>query len=295
MRLSRPGDGYVANGARIAAVVRGFGARTAARRMTPCVRAAVCSLSIGCLTDAALAQRPAQYGAITGNVVSAVGIALVGVHVGILGTPLTELTREDGRFDFSRLAASRYRLVARRPGYKPDTMEVSVAGGDTLALWFELASIVPVLTEVSVRATFVAPRLVGFEERRARSVGGRFVTALEIRAQAPTETSDVLRRVMGVRIADSMHVMVPVSNRGNKIVRIGNRLVSVPCVMRLGLNGFLQDPSFAMNSVPPADIHGIEIYNGPSSIPAQFNGTATDLYCGLIMLWTKSGDASLPS
>ena len=124
--------------------------------------------------------------------------------------------------------------------------------------------------------------------RLRRSIGGRFVTSADIEAQAPTETSDLLRRIPGLRIADSSHVMVPVSNRGYKIVRIGQQLVTAQCVMRIGLNGFIESSSFTLDSVSPQEIHGIEIYNGPASIPVEFNAGGVDMYCGLVMIWTKS-------
>ena len=84
-----------------------------------------------------------------------------------------------------------------------------------------------------------------FEVRRLRGTGGHFITPSDIDAQAPTETTDLLRRVLGLRLEDSSHVLVPVSNRGFKLIAIGKRMVPVQCVMRM--------------------------------------------YCGLIMIWTKSG------
>lgn len=240
-------------------------------------------------STAAASQSGHATASVTGTIVDEAGAAVKGVEVLVIGARLSVFTGDRGEFKFPALATGPHRLIARRAGYRPDTADVELEAGDAVALWLELTQVTALLDRVDVTAEYESPRLRGFEERRLRSIGGRFVSPADIRAQAPTETSDLLRRVMGVRLADSMHVLVPVSNRGNKVVRVGQQLMSVPCVMRIGVNGFIVDPTFSMNSISPLDIHGIEIYNGPASIPPEFNRTAADLYCGLIMIWTKSG------
>ena len=42
-----------------------------------------------------------------------------------------------------------------------------------------------------------------------------------------------------------------------------------------------------MNLPPPDQIHGIEVFAGPASIPPQYNGAANDKMCGLIAIWTR--------
>ncbi|MDB4890964.1 MAG: hypothetical protein JWL61_2819 [Gemmatimonadetes bacterium] len=247
----------------------------------------VCLVAL-CST-AADAQPVSATASVSGTIVDATGAAVRGVEVLVLGARLSVFSGERGEFKFSSVAAGAHRIVTRRAGYRADTTDFEFAPGDTVALWLEMKRIAVMLDEVEVTDTYESPRLRGFEQRRLHSIGGRFVTPADIKAQSPTETSDLLRRVMGVRLADSMHVLIPVSNRGDKIVRVGTQLMSVPCVMRIGLNGFITDPNFSMNLISPMDIHGIEIYNGPASIPPEFNRTAADLYCGLIMIWTRSG------
>ena len=53
--------------------------------------------------------------------------------------------------------------------------------------------------------------------------------------------------------------MVPISNRGYKVLRIGQELVAAQCIMRIGLNGFIRNSAFTLDSVSPQDIYGIEI------------------------------------
>jgi hypothetical protein len=250
---------------------------------------------LGCSLPLLLAREaPAQSGrpavsVVLGTVVDEAGAPLQGVGVFALGRSVSAQSAERGQFQMPMLASGNYRMVARRAGYRPDTVDVELAPDDSVALWIVLKRLAVELRGVVVDAEYVAPRLTAFEQHRLHTIGGRFITPADIQAQAPTETSDLLRRIPGVRIADSSHVMVPISNRGYKLVDIAGHLVAAQCIMRLGLNGFLQSPTFSMNMVSPNDIHGIEIYNGPASIPPEYNAGAVDMHCGLIMIWTRSG------
>jgi hypothetical protein len=48
------------------------------------------------------------------------------------------------------------------------------------------------------------------------------------------------------------------------------------------------DGTFDMTNLPPPDqIHGIEVFGGPASIPPQYNGAANNKMCGLIAIWTR--------
>jgi hypothetical protein len=252
-------------------------------------RAAMLATCLLALCSAPAASQQRATASVIGTVVDEAGGAVKGVEVVLLGTRLSALTGERGEFAFPMIDAGARRLIARRAGFRPDTADVELTEGDTLALWLELKQVSVRLDAVEVVEEYLSPRLRGFENRRLHNIGGRYVSPADIKAQAPTETSDLLRRILGIRLADSSHVLIPVSNRGSKLVRMGTQLVPVQCTMRIGVNGFLTDPSFSMNLISPNDIHGIEIYNGPASIPPEFNRTAVDLYCGIVMIWTKSG------
>jgi len=253
-------------------------------------RAALIGACLVALCSDVAASQPARaIASVTGTIVDQIGAAVKDVEVLVLGARLSVISSERGEFRFPAIEAGRHRLIARRAGYRPDTADVELAAGDTVALWMELTQVTVMLDKVEVTETYLSPKLRGFEERRLHNIGGRFISPADIKAQAPTETSDLLRRIMGIRLADSSHVLIPVSNRGMKIVRMGTQLVPVQCTMRIAVNGFIADPSFSMNLISPMDIHGIEIYNGPASIPPEFNLATVDLYCGLIVIWTKAG------
>jgi hypothetical protein len=50
-----------------------------------------------------------------------------------------------------------------------------------------------------------------------------------------------------------------------------------------------------MNSIPPTDIHGIEIYSGPADVPPEYAGANSDSFCGLIIIWTRQADDTAPT
>ena len=197
------------------------------------------------------------------------------------------LTGADGRFVLDSLTAGPRQFVARRVGYSPESLSVSFDPRRADTLEFVMHPTVTALDRLDVvDAPLVSPRLQGFEGRRARKNGGQFVTRETIERQMPQVTSDLLRRLQGVRIVDSMGVQLPVSTRGPRPTLSGRP--TAPCVLRVAVDGQLKEPYFAMNTITVADVHGIEVYSGPATIPPEFGGSRRDAGCGLIMIWTRS-------
>jgi hypothetical protein len=199
------------------------------------------------------------------------------------------LTGADGRFVLDGLIAGPRQFVARRVGYAPESLSVNFdpIRADTLEFVMR-----PAVTELDrldvVDAPLISPRLQGFESRRARKNGGQFVTRETIERQMPQVTSDLLRRLLGVRIVDSMGVQLPVSTRGPKPTLTSRNVPNAPCVLRVAVDGQLKEPYFPMNTITVADVHGIEVYSGPANLPPEFGGSRRDAGCGLIMIWTRS-------
>jgi hypothetical protein len=59
--------------------------------------------------------------------------------------------------------------------------------------------------------------------------------------------------------------------------------------MPLGRDGLVLGPEFGINEIPAVEIHGIEIYAGPATIPVEYRGSLANGTCGLIMVWTRGG------
>jgi hypothetical protein len=227
------------------------------------------------------------FGVVDGVVTDSSLIPLTGVAVSVLQAGVAVQTGASGRFRITRLPAGRHILVVRRLGFEALSAAVDLTENDTLRLAFTMYPVAVALDTTRVVATGVLDRLAGFDERRKREVGGKYITRQDIERQAPVVTTDLLRRVLGISVVDSMHVPVVISSRGFKISNMKGGLVPVQCILPVGVNGFLTDSHFAINSIPPADIFGIEIYDGPASVPPLLNGGGADRYCGLVMIWTR--------
>ena len=60
--------------------------------------------------------------------------------------------------------------------------------------------------------------------------------------------------------------------------------------MRLAIDGVLlpESPVNLSQRMPPVpEIHGIEVFAGPASIPSEYAGDQRDMVCGLIVVWTR--------
>jgi outer membrane receptor protein involved in Fe transport len=229
-----------------------------------------------------------RVGGVVDGVVTDSGLApLAAVTVTILQTATAVQTGESGRFRITQFPAGRHILIVRRLGFEALSAVVDISENDTLRLAFTMYAVAVTLDTTHVAATSVLDRLAGFEERRKHEVGGKYITREDITKQNPVATTDLLRRVLGISVVDSVHVPIVISSRGLKIANVKGQLVPVQCIVPVGVDGFLKDSRFAINSIPPADIHGIEIYDGPASIPPLLNGGGADRYCGLVMIWTR--------
>ena len=60
------------------------------------------------------------------------------------------------------------------------------------------------------------------------------------------------------------------------------------CALQIVLDGIPMPPRFPLELLPtPKEIAGIEVYDGPATVPPQFNGL--DRRCGMVLVWTKDG------
>ena len=44
--------------------------------------------------------------------------------------------------------------------------------------------------------------------------------------------------------------------------------------------------------ISPEEVEAVEVYTGASELPAQFNATAYNARCGVILIWTLNGSDS---
>jgi hypothetical protein len=178
-------------------------------------------------------------------------------------------------------------------GFSPFALPVEVFGGESLNLRVSLSRNPTVtLTPVEVHADSAGttPLIKGFEARRARG-GGTYFNRDEIAAMQPRQVTDVLRRVSGLRI-DSFG-SGSVVQMGRNQAAMGNRLC--PVVFYMNGSPFPLTEQASINTfVAPEELIAIEVYNGASQIPMQFNSGMYNTRCGVIALWTRSGPEKRP-
>lgn len=205
------------------------------------------------------------------------------------GEPFTLRTDASGRTSARNLPRGTATVRLRRVGYQEGTITLELAPGtnEVPVLLDPTAS--PTLDTVKVSAARVtSTRHSDFDRRRATSRASLIVDRDEIERRGPVSTWQLLTRVPGMIVLDSLGYRYAKSTRER----------SLSCWMRVAIDGRLLPegrPNLAMLP-PPTEIYGIEVFQGPATIPAEFtsqgaSGTEEDMrsrtWCGLISIWTR--------
>jgi len=200
------------------------------------------------------------------------GDPVPGASVRTAGAFRVVSTGTDGVARLEELSSGAVTVVVTRVGYVEAREMVPVTPGSvheiTIALIPRPVAVAPVEVEAPRRPS----RMDDFDRRRQGSVG-HFFTYEDIERVRPAVTSDLLRRVAGLRVHCTM---------GPCTVR-SVRASTPRCPMQVFVDGVA---AFQMSpdEIPAADLEGMEIYRGASEIPPEFNrGTAM---CGVIVIWT---------
>jgi hypothetical protein len=198
-------------------------------------------------------------------------------------------TNGRGEFRIDVRVAGRVTVQLRRLGYDSLSMDVVVASSAEEPYVFDMQRTAQTLDTVAVamRAASWSPKLEGFEHRLARHNGGTFFTRDDIERRRPIVVSELVRRSPAVRIVDSMGVRLFASSRGSKLVDGPRGRKSVPCIMRVGVDGQIMEWGFPADQIAPSEIYGIEVYSGPATIPREYASQIGDGFCGLVMIWTR--------
>ncbi len=220
---------------------------------------------------------------VAGTVVSEDGERVVGAQVRVVdGANRVALSDDDGRFEFYLLGDSVSRLVVvRRIGFRPETLSVRVPRPDDSTVEVRLVRSAQFLASVVVEgdATDRMSTSAQVHERQKRSGNGRFVYRDEIARMQVSRASDILRRVMGVRIAV------------DGVGRTGVRLRENGCAPMFWMNGTpLTGVPFDIDQLPPSAIEAMEIYPSAATVPLEFRRPMRAQGCGSIVLWIREGE-----
>lgn len=216
--------------------------------------------------------------------------------VSILGDPGEVSSNRRGRFVFSGVPVGRREITVRHIGYAPFHHAVAVSRGRTTEIEIGLVP-EPVALEPLVATVVRSRRLEtrGFYERRYWGElvsGGTFFTAEDIERRSPVRITQMIADIPGIRLRNC-------GARQNSCKLYNSRISDISsndgCLMNIYLDGSLivrrgriQRGAVANinDFVLPVEIAGVEVYRGPSELPAEFAGMESR--CGVVVIWTKS-------
>jgi hypothetical protein len=277
----------------------------------PVIVALACVLASAHMADAqtSATRQMMGMGTIDGVVTDTMLVPLTGSTVSILGTTVRVVTGENGRFRIAALQPGQYIVIAHRLGYEPLSARVNVTVTDTERVSFALERVVSALDTVKVAGAQIPSRFAEFESRLKNKAATAAFTREDILKVNPVDTWQMLSRVPALKLvpAGANGGWWPVSTRAMRVSAAG----ATPCFMSVMVDGVVMagdppahnpkqavsgDPTFndapggtfdLTNLPPPDQIHGIEVFGGPASIPPQYNGAGNAKMCGLIVIWTR--------
>ena len=226
-------------------------------------------------------SRPASTeGSIAGTVSDSDGVGIVGATVSVSSASRAGITNAEGAFRVVGVSAGAQTIIARRIGFKPETLtvEIPTAGVDDLRIQLRSSAfhVAPVIIEAG-RARYTG-RLRGFYERRDRGIG-RFFTADDIDRRSPRVVTDLLRTLPGVRINNQ--------NGQNVVTFRGMRCTPLVWVDGAPATAGYFDPDL----LDVRSLAAIEVYPGLSTVPAELTWVRGKSNCGVIAVWTRIGTA----
>ena len=199
------------------------------------------------------------------------------------------LSDSAGFFAFRALPAVDVVLFLRHLGYQPGNVTVQRADRQR-SLNLAMSRSTQQLAGVTVTAAPVfagRSALDGFENRASHSLGGTYIQRADLEAAHVLRLSEMIRRINGVRLIEEEGLLVVASSRGYQAgLRRGDPMA--PCVLPVVVDGQMKERLFSINSIDPNSIAGVEVYNGPATIPPFFASLHPDAGCGLLAIWTRT-------
>jgi len=210
------------------------------------------------------------------------GHPLAGVRVQVAAQNIAAVTGSDGGVVLRGVPPGPQLLQVSRMGYAPISAALQVPAGDSLPLEIAMQPATVRLAEVTARVQ--ARRALvsaGFYARQKRGLGV-FLTPEEMARNETRPLHLTIGSLPGVRVVNQPSMGVDrffLASSRSLASSIGGM-----CLMVVYLNG-VQVADSEVDNIPPQMITAVEVYRGPSEIPAQYNGTGSA--CGVTLLWTR--------
>lgn len=222
------------------------------------------------------------------------GVPIPGAEVWIDGTDRRVVSNDSGEYRIDGVPSGQRKVMVRRIGFHADGKKLTLAPGDTKQVQFALEGMADELDAVLVTAREGADGRMG-EFWARRMVGlGVFITRAEIERRHPGQTADLFRGVLGIRVisrGNTGEATRLVSGRQSISALPRSRsAASSSCAMQYYVDGVFMTPgTFTVDEIAPAQLEAIEVFRGPSEIPARFR--QRDTACGLVVIWTREPPA----
>jgi hypothetical protein len=177
----------------------------------------------------------------------------------------------------------------RRVGYVASAVTVTGReAGDSAVVLLAPAS-AQALGTVEVRTNAAVPRYSDFDRRRMSGHAGIFLTDSQIVKGGHMKLTDLFRRFPSLKVIDSAGIYLVSSSRAKKpVIVAGKNPDLAPCVFQVVVDDLLMPWGFDLDLLNRDDVHGIEVYPGPATIPMEYRSSSRDSMCGMIAIWTKS-------
>jgi len=234
-----------------------------------------------------------QTASITGRITDTAGTRVPNARVQIVGTSYTARANLYGEFRLTGLPPGRMRIATEVMGYEPARAAVELGLGEALVLPNSALRVKPVATElapVTVAAEAPTSRrdLAEFERRRANTTGS-FITRAEFMMQGnPTKTTDILRRMRGIRVRPGTGFLMQwiiTSARGARTTDVNTAGECFPLIFLDRRLIGTTDALVVDNVIPVEQIEAIEFYPSIAGMPPEFNRRGA--VCGVLVLWTR--------
>jgi hypothetical protein len=240
--------------------------------------------------------RPAGLGI---HVVDPADAPIAGVRVVVVGSGAEGVSDESGWVRLPGVRPGRIFVLATRLGYRPAefTLQVPLSGGLEVDVELEPAAVaVQGLTAVgtSENRSLAA---AGFYRRKQTGMGS-FLTRDDIEKTRAQRTSEIFRRVRGIRVVpagrdqyklQTVRYGLSLSQSTGGMTRAGrrgDRAGENVCEMLVYLDGTLVQLN-GIDDIRMDNVEAIEVYRGAGEIPAEYR--VTNATCGVVVLWTRTG------
>jgi TonB family protein len=228
------------------------------------------------------AQSPAS---IVGRVTAETGLGLIGADVSVPGTQLRATTNDRGEFRLAAVPAGTTEVRARRLGFRPDAVTLTVPVTGTESVSIKLAVATQELQRVLVRGESVkyTGRLAGYYERLERRSSGVFITREQIDRDNPQTLNQLLQRTPGI------------TTQRQRDGSVGIRMRDRACAPLVWLDGnAVATGRVDLDTFDPNTLEGVELYLGSTGAPARYSWSRDLSNCGTILLWTRGSDTDIP-